>query len=351
MYVDKRLAGITAVQTLSRLNRAYDEKDTTYVVDFVNNPDEILTAFKTYYETAELSDVTDPHLVFDLRVKLDAAGFYDEYEVNRVVEVEFNPKAKQSDLAAALEPVISRLLVRYKSAQDHLKISSAKNDAKAIQDATNELNALELFKHDIIVFQRTYAFMSQIFDYGNTAIEKRFIFFWRLLPLLEFGRECEGIDLSKVILTHHNLTSQGKRTIPLGDGEAPKLVPLMESGGGSVQEKEKARLEEIITRVNDLFEGDLTEDDRLVYVNNVIKGKLLESVILVQQAANNTKEQFANSPDLSNELLNAIMDALAAHTTMSKQALESERVRNGLRDVLLGPAPLYEALRARAEAR
>lgn len=89
----------------------------------------------------------------------------------------------------------------------------------------------------------------------------------------------------------------------------------------------------------------MTEDDRLVYVNNVIKGKLLESVTLVQQAVNNTKEQFASSPDLSSELLNAIMDALAAHTTMSKQALASERVRSGLRDVLLGPAQLYEALR------
>lgn len=84
-------------------------------------------------------------------------------------------------------------------------------------------------------------------------------------------------------------------------------------------------------------------------MNNVIKGKLLESVTLAQQAANNTKEQFANSPDLSNELMNAIMDALAAHNTMSKQALESERVRSGLRDILLGPAQLYEALREKSE--
>lgn len=72
----------------------------------------------------------------------------------------------------------------------------------------------------------------------------------------------------------------------------------------------------------------MTENDRLVYVNNVIKGELLESATLTQQAANNTKEQFANSTDLSNELMNAIMDALGAHNTMSKQALEFERVRN-----------------------
>jgi type I restriction enzyme R subunit len=231
-----------------------------------------------------------------------------------------------------------------------LRVAEARNDTKAAGDAKSELAALVLFRHDMTVFQRTYAFLSQIFDYGNTAIEKRYIFYRRLIPLLEFGRERDGIDLSQVILTHHNLRSQGKRAVPLGEGESPKLNPLTESGGGAVQEKEKARLDEIITRLNDLFEGELTEDDRLVYVNNVIKGKLLESAILVQQAANNTKEQFANSPDLSHELLNAIMDALAAHNSMSRQALESERVRSGLRDILLGPAQLYEALRSRTNA-
>ena len=298
---------------------------------------------------AEPLRVTDPHLVFDLRMKLDATGFYDEFEVNRVVEVEFDPKARKSDLAAALEPVVSRLLARYRDASARLTSAIAKNETKAAEEAKQEMDALVLFKHDMTTFQRIYVFLSQIFDYGNTDIEKRFIFYRRLLPLLEFGREREGIDLSKIILTHHNLRDQGRRQIPLGQGEAPKLNPLMESGGGSVQEKEKARLEEIIAKVNDLFEGELTEDDRLVYVNNVIKGKLLESIVLVQQAVNNTKEQFANSPDLSSELLNAIMDALAAHNAMSKQALESERVRNGLREILLGPGQLYEALRSRAE--
>jgi type I restriction enzyme R subunit len=72
--------------------------------------------------------------------------------------------------------------------------------------------------------------------------------------------------------------------------------------------------------------------------------------VLVQQASNNTKEQFSNSPDLASGILNAIVDALAAHSTMSKQALESQKVCNGLKDVLLGPAQLYEALRTRGEA-
>ena len=205
-----------------------------------------------------------------------------------------------------------------------------------------------LFKADLGAFQRMYGFLSQIFDYGNTSIEKRFIFFKRLLPLLEFGREREGIDLSKVILTHHRLKDQGDRQLILVEGESPKLQPLTAAGAGSVQDKEKARLEEIIAKVNDLFEGDLTDDDRLVYVNNVIKGKLLASQKLVTQA-NMNKAQFANSPTLSKEIMNAVMDELGAHTTMSKQAIDSEKVREGLKDVLLRPAQLYESLRDKGE--
>ena len=100
--------------------------------------------------------------------------------------------------------------------------------------------------------------------------------------------------------------------------------------------------------MNDLFEGDLTDQDKLVYVNNVIIGKLLESETLKQQAANNAKEQSANSPDLRCELMNAIIGALEAHTAMSTQALSSEAVRSGIKDVLLGPAGLYENLRGQA---
>jgi len=347
MYVDKRLAGIQAVQTLSRLNRAHPGKDTTYILDFVNDPNEVLAAFKTYYETAELDGVTDPNLVYDLRTKLDAEGHYDDNEVDRVVNVEMNPNASQMELSAAIAPVADRLLKRYRAAHANHQAAVASKDAKAEQEAQDEMNALMLFKRNLGAFQRVYAFLSQIFDYGNTAIEKRAIFFKRLLPLLEFGREREGVDLSKVTLTHHKLKDQGKRNLALVNGEYPKLSPLTETGSGEVQQKEKVYLAEIITKVNELFEGDLTEDDKLIYVNHVLKGKLLESEILVQQANNNTKEQFANSPDLANELMNAIMDALSAHTVLSKQALDSEKVRGGLKDVLLGPAGLYEALRER----
>ena len=350
MYVDKRLAGIQAVQTLSRLNRAYPGKDTTYVVDFVNDTQEIYESFKAYYTTAELADTTNPNLVFNLRAKLDAEGHYDDYEVDRVVKVELDPSSKQSDLVAALEPVADRITKRYKAAQEALRVAQEKEDEAAIKTAQEELQALILFKADMGTYQRLYTFLSQIFDYGNTAIEKRSIFFKRLIPLLEFGREREGIDLSKIVLTRHSLKNLGKRNLPLSEGETPKLQPITEVGSGRVQEKEKAQLAELIEKLNELFGSETTDQDQLVYVNDVIKGKLLESDTLIQQAANNTKEQFAGSPDLNKGLVNAIIEALDAHNSMSTQALNSEKVRQGIKDILLNNARLYEALREKAVA-
>ena len=350
MYIDRRLAGIQAVQTLSRLNRAYQSgevvKDTTYVLDFVNNSEEILAAFKTYYETASLEDVTDPNLVYDLRAKLDASGHYDDFEVERVIKADLNPKSTHGDLAAAISPVADRLLKSYKVAQEQLKVAKFKGDADGSKAAQDELSALILFKNDMGAFLRLYSFLSQIFDYGNTAVEARSMFYRRLIPLLEFGREKEGVDVSKVVLTHYKLAGQGNQPLNLtGGGEA--LQPMTATSSGAVQDKEKALLAEILTKLNDLFQGDLSDEDKLVYANNVLKGKLLESGKLMEQAANNSKEQFSNSPDLPKAILDAILGAFEAHTTMSRQALDSETVREGLKEVLLGPGRLYEALRAR----
>lgn len=346
MYVDKRLAGVQAVQTLSRLNRAHPGKEVTYVLDFVNDPAEVLAAFKTYFETAELAGTTDPNLVFDLRAKLDAAGHYDEFEVDRVVTAELRPGATQGDLVAAIEPVVDRLVKRYKAAKGALDAANAKGDAGASQAAKQTIEALVLFKADMGAYIRLYTFLSQIFDYGSTAIEKRAIFYRHLVRLLDFTREREGIDLSKVVLTHHQLKDKGTRRLVLKDGEAsPKLEAIAEAGAGSVQDRVRARLLEIIERVNDLFEGELSDDDKLIYVNHVLKGKLLESATLREQAANNSKEQFAASPALATALTNAIIDALDAHTSMSTQALNSTAVQQGLKDILLDYAELYEALR------
>jgi type I restriction enzyme R subunit len=225
--------------------------------------------------------------------------------------------------------VADRLMKRYKAAQEALL--AAKEDGRQGRGRPRtSSNALILFKGDMGAFIRLYTFLSQIFDYGNTAIEKRAIFYKRLLPLLEFGREREGIDLSKVVLTHHNLKNKGKQGMPLRRWRQAEARADHRGGQRQRAGEGNGLLAEIIEKVNDLFEGELTDQDKLVYVNHVIKGKLLESETLQQQAANNTKKQFANSPDLKTELMNAIMGALDAHTAMSTQALNSTTVQNGM---------------------
>jgi len=351
MYVDKRLGGIQAVQTLSRLNRASPGKDTTYVVDFVNDAEEILDAFKAYYTTAALATTTDPNLVYNLRAKLDAAGHYDDGQVDRVVAVEHgvgSKQALQSALMAALEPVADRLLKQYAHAQQALVRAQALEDDAGIAAAQGTCDALVLFKGDMGAYVRVYTFLSQIFDYGNTALEKRAIFFKRLLPLLEFGREREGVDLSKVVLTHHTLKNRGTAALPLAGGDAIPLMPLTEAGSGSVQAKEKAMMREIIAKLNELFEGEISDQDQLVYVTTVLKGKLVESATLQQQALNNSEAQMRISPDVTSELMRAIIGALDSHTAMSSQALSSPVKQQGLLDVLFNHAGLYDALRARA---
>jgi type I restriction enzyme R subunit len=349
MYVDRRLSGIQAVQTLSRLNRCHPGKTTTYVVDFANEPDDILAAFKTYYETAELAEATDPHLILNLKAKLDAARHYDDFEIERVVKVMLDPNAQPKELSGALLPISQRLLNTHSEARQAYRNAEAANDADAMKAAKDELDALLLFRSDIGTYVRFYTFLSQIFDYGNTGLEKRALFFKRLLPLLEFEREIATVDLSKVVLTHHTLRNKGERRLNLGQGDSQKLKGLA-PGGGSVQDKEKALLAEIIARLNDLFTGDLSDGDQVTYVCSVIRSKLVESGTLQQQAAANSKEQFNASPDLGTALMDAIISALDAHQAMSSQALNSTAIRDGMKDVLIHKTGLYEELRERGQA-
>jgi type I restriction enzyme R subunit len=201
---------------------------------------------------------------------------------------------------------------------------------------------------DVGVFIRLYAFLSQMFDYGSTDVEKRFLFYKHLVRLLEFGRERDTVDLSQITLTHHAVKSLGKAKMTLGEGDAEPIAPVGEAGSGSVQEKQKALLREIVQRVNDLFGNETTDEDQVVFVMEVIRGKVLQSQDLMRQAEANTKAQFEASPTLDSEIMSAIIDAMDAHQKMSRMAIDDENIRAGLKDILLGPGGLYQALRERA---
>src|SRR6266568_6833461 len=151
MYVDKKLGGVHAVQTLSRLNRTYPGKNETMVLDFANEAEEIEKAFAPYYEKTLLSEVTDPNLLYDLQTKLSGFHFYSEEDVNRFATIYFDSKATQDKLYAALTPVVDR----YKEALDEEKAD---------------------FKGHLTDYVRLYAFLSQIITFVDTDLEKLYAF-------------------------------------------------------------------------------------------------------------------------------------------------------------------------------
>ncbi|QDT15068.1 type I restriction endonuclease subunit R [Alienimonas californiensis] len=347
MYVDRRLAGVQAVQTLSRLNRCHPGKEETYVLDFANEPEEILKEFKKYHATATLSDVTDRELILDLKAKLDGLNYYDEPEVDRVVRVMTDPKSKQSQLEAALNPVADRLCKRFNAARDDARAAAEAGDAAAEKEANDAMAALWQFKGDMATYVRAYGFLSQIVNFGNPAIEARSVFFRALERQLKFGREREGVDLSEVLMTHHALRNMGKRNLDLGEGESPALDPMTEAGSGAVRDKEKVALAALIEQLNSLFGEDATDGDQLAYART-LRDKALESDTLRKQAGSNSKEQFAESPDLDDELMKAVIDSMDVQAELGAKAVGSKAIRDGLRRLLLDRLDLYERLRTAA---
>ncbi|HMQ05455.1 MAG TPA: DEAD/DEAH box helicase family protein [Pyrinomonadaceae bacterium] len=320
MYVDKKLSGVTAVQTLSRLNRTYKGKTETFILDFVNSSDDILKAFRTYYKKAELAGVSDPNLIHNLQAKLDDYRIYLPSEVDAFAESYFDPKGKQAALQAHIAPAVDRYRERQRTGKE--------------TDDRKLLDSLEVFRKDLGNFTRTYDFLSQIINYGDTELEKRSVFYRLLAPYLKGSNTKDPLDLSSVELTHYRIWDLEKRKIALGESDHDdKLKPLTEIGSAEPHDRERAFLSEIVSQMNNLFEGELSEADLLNYAYHV-RDKMLENETLEQQATNNSKEQFALG-DFRNVMMDKVIEGLDSYTSMATQVLNEERIREGFANILL----------------
>jgi type I restriction enzyme, R subunit len=323
MYVDKRLAGVATVQTMSRLNRTYEKdgckKDWTVVVDFVNDPEQILADFQKYYRTAILPDGTDPHLLYDLQTKLDASGIYLPSEVDAFAKFYWNPKGQQThmELQAKVTPALQRFTVRLQEARDH-------KDGEA-------LDALKLFVKDIATFCRMYEFLSQIVDYGDSDLEKRYVLFKHLThpmeDLLRTENPREVIDLSQVKLTHHSIRPQDPGYLDLVKEGGGVMEPVGDAGSGLGRDKVKEHLSAIISKLNEIFEGQLTDNDVVNYAIGV-RDKLMENDDLALQAANNSKDQFAQG-DIKEAVVGAVIDHMDTNNDMANQVLNNPKTMDG----------------------
>lgn len=340
MYVDKKLGGVECVQTLSRLNRTFPGKAETgtYVLDFFNEPDDILTAFQPYFQTAELADVSDPDLIFDLQDKLRASGIFQWQEVEQFCNAFFVKSKSNAAISNICKPAVERWQKRYKSAIDAYKqardmfertkktgdavlMANAENSFK---DCKQEKDALEIFKKDLGTFVRFYEFMSQIVDYDDKELEKLCLYARNLRPMLrEITAEESDIDLSNVVMSHYRLSKIRQQDIQLKEDAADyKLVPGDAVGTAKAKDPKEEFLSQIIARLNELFITDMLTDQDMVNYLYTIKDKMKENTLVMKQIDNNTPEQ-AMLGDFPKALMDAIMDSGEAHENQMMQLLSN----------------------------
>ena len=273
MYVDKRLAGIQAVQTLSRLNRIHLLKEDTFVLDFVNDREEIREAFKTYWEGAEMGEEVDPAHMYQLKGELDASGVYLAEEVERFCAVYFKPKERQSAadhqaMNAALDPAVSRFTVRQKEDEDEA----------------------ELWRGKLQALRNLYSFLSQIIPYQDSDLERLYVFLRHLSAKLPRRRSGPAYQFDEEVrLEYYRLQKISEGSISLSQGYAHPLDGPSEVGSGMVRE-DPMLLSRLIDVVNQRFGTDFNQADQLFF-DQIVEAALTDEA-LKQAAAVNPGDKF-----------------------------------------------------------
>ncbi|MGE0119598.1 MAG: type I restriction endonuclease subunit R [Dongiaceae bacterium] len=312
MYVDKPLAGVKAVQTLSRLNRARPQKYDVFVLDFLNDTETIRKAFEPYYRTTILSDETDPNKLHDLKATLDGYQVYDLDQIEQLVGLYLSGAERDK-----LDPILDACVATY-------------------NQNLNEDGQIE-FKGKAKAFIRTYGFLASILPYTNAGWEKLSIFLNFLVPKLPAPKE---EDLSKGILEAIDMESyrvekRAAQKIQLPDADA-EIEPVPTDGGGGRREAELDRLSNILKAFNDQFGGiDWQDADR---VRRMITEDIPQRVAAdtaYQNAKQNSDKQNARI-EHDKALARVIIGLMKDDTELFKQYSDNPEFKRWLADTIFG---------------
>jgi type I restriction enzyme R subunit len=277
MFVDKKLKGLRAVQTLSRLNRMCPGKVDTFVLDFENETTDILDGFAPYYEQPEIDEPTDPNQLYTLKTNLEAYQYYWKQEVEDFARTFFKPKAKQkkSDqglLHAALNPAVTRF------------------GDEPDEDRQDEFRAL------LVSYVRLYGFVSQIAVFGDPDLEKLYVFARLLRTKLPKRLGGGLIDLDDdVLLTYYRMDKTHEGAVALPVGETQVIKGASEVGTGKQKDDDLSALSKVIDLINERFGTDFAEGDRLLMEQAL--DDLSANTTLEAQARANTLENFRHAFD------------------------------------------------------
>lgn len=270
MYVDKRLDGVQAVQTLSRLNRMLPGKDSPFVLDFRNKPDDIYKAFKPYFDATSLQEASDPQDLERLKHELDEKQIYHRSEVEAFARV-FYKKAEQQNAAD------------HAHMQRHLQ--PAVDRFKAINEEEMKLE----FRDKLSAYVRLYSFLSQIVPYADADLEMLYSYGRFLLPHLLIGRSDAVKLVDEVGLQYYRLERVFSGAINLRDGDIDGVKSPTDIGTKKSKD-EKASLSEIIQVLNVRFGTEFTEEDQLFFEQ--IKEKAAKNPKIISTALANPLDKF-----------------------------------------------------------
>ncbi|WP_338501770.1 DEAD/DEAH box helicase family protein [Pseudomonas poae] len=338
MYVDKKLQGVDCVQTLSRLNRTFGDSKETFILDFFNEPQDILDAFLPYYTKAELTDVTDPQIIYDLQKTLDSEGIYHWQEVEAFALAFFDPKAAASKLSYYCTPAKERFTKRYAfsvesrhQALDFKRTAEANGDSAglkkaehALKEAGEQIDQLDLFRKNLQSFVRLYEFLSQIVPYEDHELEQLCVYAKHLHPLLRVDRlQQDDVDVGELQLSHYRLSKRAEHQLRLSeeDGEYT-LKPGSDVGSGKPHDPEKKRLSEIIEALNDIFGAEVSDDDQLQFLTGIAL-RISRQEDVMAQVNNHSVEQVMHGL-FPKRVLDTVLDAMTDHEKLSLEVLDNE---------------------------
>ncbi|MGJ8743823.1 type I restriction endonuclease subunit R [Polaribacter sp.] len=281
MYVDKKLSGVKCVQTLSRLNRMHPGKEDTFILDFTNDTEDILTSFQPYYELTTIQEATDPNQLYDLKTEIEKGQIIWESEIDNFCNIFFKSSRalnvkEQGKLNAFIDPAVERF--------KQLPEENGKDDVIGAEITQDN------FKHALQTFTRLYSFLTQIMPFSDVELEKLFTYSRFLLKKLPRKNQQDRFQLGdEVSLEYYRLQRVAEQNLALEDKGEYGLEGL-DGAGIRLNKEEKEALSEIINVLNNRFGTEFNDADKLFF--DQIEAELVADEKLSEQAKNNSLSNF-----------------------------------------------------------
>ncbi len=338
LYLDKKISGVDAVQTLSRLNRTYPGKEDTFVIDFVNEPKTILDAFKDYDDGAEIEEVQDVNVVYDMKAILDDASIYNSADLETfknargklLIGKELPDNIHKKLYAATQRPTdvfnsklkdLTDAIQEWDKAFDKAHAAKDKKTEEYAESKRSELTIerekLMRFKTDLGRFVRTYTYIAQLIELGDAELEN-FSAFAKLFSRRLNGVSPEQVDLTGIVMTGFTIKARDDQP----DGEKSPLQPIA-ANEGEAHDREKRFLSEIIERMNDIF-GDVSDNLGQTHFTTQILNIAQTNNVVTEQVDKNSKDQ-ALQGQLPDVVKQAIVQAMTSHNDLARTLLKDQQ--------------------------